>query len=386
MNLNRLVGKIEDDPNGPSLLVVGGIHGNEASGVLALERVVNDLKSKSLSLRGNFYAIKGNIAALEKTQRFVDQDLNRLWHQDTIDKIENGTFEARISEEKEMEELYLLFKSITSKNTGPFYFIDLHTTSAETIPFLTVNDSLLNRSFTVHYPLPIVLGIEEYIQGPVLSYINELGYVAFGFEAGQHDDPLSIDNHYHFTFMSLYLALLLPKDYPLQNHMDALEENSKGVKGFYEILSRFAIKDQDDFQMKDHFQNFETIAINTHLANYNGEKVLAKENALIFMPLYQKQGNDGFFTMRKIPQFFMSLSATLRRLKFDSILTLLPGVSWFQEEKSTLIVNRKVAKFLTKSIFHLLGYRARKLDRNHWIMSNREWASRHSDYKLVDWK
>ena len=39
---------------------------------------------------------------------------------------------------------------------------------------------------------PIVLGIEEYLQGPLLSYINTLGYVSLGFESGQHDNKQAI--------------------------------------------------------------------------------------------------------------------------------------------------------------------------------------------------
>ena len=54
--------------------------------------------------------------------------------------------------------------------------------------------------------MPIVLGIEEFLNGPLLSYINEMGYVAFGFEGGQHDSPLAYKNHKSFIYLSLLYA------------------------------------------------------------------------------------------------------------------------------------------------------------------------------------
>lgn len=47
-----------------------------------------------------------------------------------------------------------------------------------------VNDSFLNCIYIKNYLLFIVLGIEEYLEGFLLNYINELGYVVFGFEGG----------------------------------------------------------------------------------------------------------------------------------------------------------------------------------------------------------
>jgi len=47
------------------------------------------------------------------------------------------------------------------------------------------------------------LGIEEFLEGPLLSYINELGYLAIGFEAGQNDRLASFENHKAFIYLSM---------------------------------------------------------------------------------------------------------------------------------------------------------------------------------------
>lgn len=51
-----------------------------------------------------------------------------------------------------------------------------------------------------------MLGIEDYVNGTLLNYINELGYIALGYEAGQHDDPRSIGKHIVFIYPSLVFA------------------------------------------------------------------------------------------------------------------------------------------------------------------------------------
>jgi hypothetical protein len=45
------------------------------------------------------------------------------------------------------------------------------------LPFITINDALINLKFSNCSPISIVLEIEEYLEGPILNYLNSLGYV-----------------------------------------------------------------------------------------------------------------------------------------------------------------------------------------------------------------
>ncbi len=137
--------------------------------------------------------------------------------------------------------------------------------------------------------------------------------------------------------------------------------------------------------MKPGFINFQQIQKGQQLAVSNGQAVNAPQQGKIFMPLYQSQGNDGFFTIRSIPPFFLRLSAMLRKIHFERILSLLPGVNWVSDKQDTLTVNRKVARFFVKQFFHLLGYRSKRIDKNYLIMKSREAASRERDYVEVIW-
>jgi hypothetical protein len=74
----------------------------------------------------------------------------------------------------------------------------------------------------------------------------------------------------------------------------------------------------------------------------------------------------------------------LRRIKFDHILPILPGVSWTDESKSVMRVNLKIARFFTKPFLHLLGYRSKTTD-NQWLtVRSREAASRFKEYQKLN--
>ena len=166
IRVNRLIAKIEGEKKGPTVVFFGGIHGNETSGVLAIKEALTNVNSEHI--KGTIYGIAGNLKALEKQQRFIDEDLNRLWTKERIAIIKNKT--NLNTEEFELLELLNILDTILETNQPPFYFIDLHTTSSKTLPFITINDALINRKFSKQFPVSIVLGIEEYLNGPLLSY------------------------------------------------------------------------------------------------------------------------------------------------------------------------------------------------------------------------
>ncbi|MEM7298532.1 MAG: succinylglutamate desuccinylase/aspartoacylase family protein, partial [Bacteroidota bacterium] len=246
--IERLIGKIEGETPGPTLIFMGGIHGNEPAGVFALKKVVDYLKPRNVV--GNIYAIAGNLSALKKGIRYNQEDLNRLWTKQQVENLPNNSTETENLDIAEQIEVNNIINDILETEGGPFYFFDLHTTSSETLPFLAVNDSLLNRAFTVQYPLPIILGIEEYLDGPILSYINELGYVAFGFEAGQHDDMASIENCIAFILLTLTFTGSLSKDQiDYHKHFEILAKTTGGDTQLFEIYYRYLVENEEEFEM-----------------------------------------------------------------------------------------------------------------------------------------
>ena len=386
VNTERIIGNVEGKQRGPTLIFMGGIHGNEPAGIFAMKRVYDFMISSRLEVKGSIYFIAGNLNALKKGIRYEHEDLNRVWTRERIDLLpENEEFTDN-TEITEQIEINKLIRSILKSHTGPFYFFDIHTTSSETLPFLTVNDSLLNRAFTSQYPIPIILGIEEYLSGPILNYINELGYVAFGFEAGQHDDLASIENAEAFCYLSMvYTESINQEAISFQHFFDLLAKNIGDARQIFEIVFRYAVKETEEFRMEPGFFNFQKVHKNQLIAMSNGKEVKAKKNGRIFMPLYQPQGADGFFAIQQIRKLFLNLSTKMRKNKLDRLLVYLPGVSWFDHRRSALVINKSIARLLAKKLLHLLGYRSIEKGENYLFAYNRESESRKPEYCKTRW-
>ncbi len=382
-SVDRIINKLEGGKKGITVVVFAGIHGNESSGIFALQEVFKNIEN--CQINGSIYGISGNLKALELNKRFIDEDLNRIW---TFEKLERLVRKQELNtEEQEQSELFDVLNEILSLNPGPFYFIDLHTTSSKTLPFITINDALINRRFSKQFPVPIVLGIEEYLNGPLLTYINQLGYVSLGFESGQHDDPDSISNHISFVYLALvYTRVLKEADIAdFKEHYIRIQLASNNQSDIYEVIHLHKIMPNDMFKMKNGFKSFQPIEKGTLLATSNGKEIISDKKGFLFMPLYQEIGDDGYFIIRRVKPFFLRLSAVLRKIKVDNLLVLFPGINWEDKRKHAIKVNLKIARFFAKQMFHLLGYRSKQIDDTHLKLYNRARNAKTDMYERESW-
>lgn len=383
IEVDRFIGKIENNSEGPTVVFFGGIHGNETAGVFALKHLFENISPDQIN--GSVYGITGNLRALKSDQRFVNFDLNRIWTEENLAALKHKVDVD--TEEKEQFELYEILKDILKNDKPPFYFIDLHTTSSKSLPFITINDAMINRKFSQQFPVPIVLGIEEYLNGPLLSYVNTLGYVSLGFESGQHDEKEAISNGIAFINLALEVAKSF-KNENLSNqekHFNQLNQYTLNHKETFEVIYVHHIENGEVFKMEPDFESFQHVKKGTLLAQSDGKNIIAEYSARLFMPLYQKRGQEGFFIIRKIEPFFMYLSAVLRKVRADNLLVILPGVSWDNRKKGVIQVNLKVTRFMAKPLFHLLGYRSKQIDETHLRLYNRERVSKLGMYKDLKW-
>jgi len=350
---------------GPVIVLFVGIHGNETAGIEAIDNIKESLKSDEWDLHGTIYAVTGNIEALKKGVRFVDVDLNRLWELfDTEHDYSRGNGSDHPSEYLESLQIKSALDTIFEqhRNDGSeFIFADLHTTSSESCAFILLNDTLSNRDIARKFPVPQILGIEENIHGTLLSYINNLGYKAIGFEAGAHMAVDSINRSEAFLWMLFHNAGVIQLDKQAINyHAEQLQAHPDVPDTYYDIRYHHYIEDNTKFEMLKGFKNFDIIEKGTPLAYDHGELIRAEISGRIFMPLYQQSGNDGFMIIDTVSPFWLRLSSYLRKSFVHNLLKYLPGVS--QLDSQIFEVNLRIARFLVKDIFHLFGYRVTEKD------------------------
>src|SRR5699024_8955499 len=295
-NLTRIIGIYESGNKGNLLFITGGIHGNEPAGVLALQRIFKILAKEKPEIKGKVVGVTGNLKAIQEGVRFIDEDLNRTWTEGNIRaKTENS------HEKKEMFDIISVLNRYPEKEVNKRYFLDCHTTSSRTEPYISVQDVNDNLDWAQHFRTYIIRGFSDIVEGCIDHYESRIGLTGFVFEAGQHDDKKSIQHHEGMIWLALQKACDLDfdaMDYDFKYAKD-LNERRSSQKTF-EIVYRHGIESGNDFTMKPGFDNFQKIKKGELLARENEEPIYSKWNAHIFMPLYQKQGDDGFFILKEV--------------------------------------------------------------------------------------
>lgn len=119
------------------LVISCGIHGNETAPVELVEQLIEQIFSGAIKVRSRVLFILGNVAALRLGQRFVEEDMNRLFSR-TPD-VEDGVEKRRAA----MLEMHVMRFFQASTEQGPRFHYDLHT---------AIHGSLIEK-FAI-YPLP----------------------------------------------------------------------------------------------------------------------------------------------------------------------------------------------------------------------------------------
>jgi len=359
-SLQRKVGDLRGREPGPLLVCVAGIHGNEPAGVRALERVFAALGGDRDRLRGRFVGFLGNVRALGRGVRFIDMDLNRAWTEERVLALSGEAPDgAQASEDLDQHELLRSLYEVIESHAGPVYCIDLHTTSATGGPFATLGDTLRNREFALRFPVVKLLGIEEQIEGGLLEWLNRLGHVTLGFEGGQHDDPSAITLHEAFIWQALeHAGLVDPEVIPDRERFEeVLVQASRGLPPIIEVRHRHPIRPSDRFQMQTGFRHFQWVEQGEVLATDVSGPIRATESGYLLMPLYQGQGEDGFFLGRAVHGAWLRMSKLARNARLPEVAHWLPGVRKKPGDASTVLVDSRLARWQTIQVFHLPGYR-----------------------------
>jgi len=359
-DLPRQLGE-QGQPGAATLVCVGGLHGNERPGVLALQRIFERLEANASGLIGRIVGLAGNRAALARDQRFQSDDLNRIWTQARVARVRT----APAPDVPEDEELRALSAAIDAEleRSDQVSVLDLHSTSGQGPAFTTLDDTLANRVLAFALPAVHVLGLEEELSGTMIGSLNERGVTAIGFEAGQHDAPESIERAEAAIWIAMETCGVLAKGArpEVAAARKRLTTDRADHPAVVEIRYRHPVHAGDGFVMQPGFVNFQSIRKGQLLATSASGPIPAPLSGMMLMPLYQSQGNDGFFIIRRVNPAWLAVSAAARRLRIDRFVHWLPGIRRHPELAGAFLVDSSRARWFALQCFHLLGFKRRTI-------------------------
>ncbi len=193
----------------PLIAIVGGMHGNEPCGRLAMEALLERASGGTLQVRdGTLFLIHGNPAASAIGKRHTENgaDLNRLF---SYDFEENLPFERWTAEHHRAVELRPILEALDAA-------LDLHSASAPTPPFGIVSTVPEARPLGRELGLPYLTHGWE---GPgllgdqvLLNVLTKRNKPSFAVECGQHDDPQSTQRAHDTAAHFLVATGILPRE------------------------------------------------------------------------------------------------------------------------------------------------------------------------------
>lgn len=305
----RVIGRFTGSERGPLLIVLGGIHGNEPAGIEALKLIfkmleVEPIANPDFQFFGRLVGLRGNIQALERHQRYLNEDLNRMFTPEKIREVLEKRPEELGPEERELLDLVLTIdEEVMNYQPDEMILLDLHTTTAFGGIFSIATDDDRSLEIAVELHAPVVRGMLQGLDGTTLHFIEHHRFfnirsTAVCFESGQHDEHLSVNRAIAGVINCMRTIGSVKGEHVENQHDRLLREFSSGLPKVTNLVYKHNIHPGDDFRMYGHYKNFQAIEKGELLARDKNGDIHAPADGLILMPLYQKQGEEGFFIVQ----------------------------------------------------------------------------------------
>ena len=308
--MERKIGEYTGQEYGPLIICIGGIHGNETAGLKAIDLILKMLEVEPITnpdfvFRGKFVAFRGNIPAIKAGRRYIHKDLNRNFNKHRLDKIHHREIPPKYIEDIEAIQLILAIKEEIKKyDAQKLVIIDLHTTSSPGGIFTIVRDDEDSLRVALEMHAPVVLGMIEGIKGTTMHYFTSenLGVVSrtITFESGQHEAASSVNVAISGIVAAMRGMGCFDEENVESQHDKILKEFSQHLPNVTKLICKHSIVEGDGFKMEPDYLNFQQVRKGEVLASDNTGPILAESNGLLLMPLYQDQGEDGFFIIERI--------------------------------------------------------------------------------------
>ena len=305
---NRIICRYDGQKRGPLLICLGGMHGHEPAGILAVQEVAGllDIESginEDFQYRGRLLGLRGNLAAIQKKQRFINRDLNRMLTPEEVNRVRGLQPSELADEDKECREIIDVIEAEIKQYAPSFTLIlDLHTTTADGGIFTIAAEDEMSRNLAKGLHAPVVLGMEKKLTGTTLNYFNQPSNQRYCivFEAGRHDDPQGMHRSVAAIINCMRNIGSVDPNVVDHKHDGLLIGMSIGFPKVTRLIYHYKIRPDEHFVMKPGYKNFQQLHAGEELARNENGIVHAPFDGLILMPKYQPQGEDGFFIVEPI--------------------------------------------------------------------------------------
>ena len=258
--------RITTDVKGPRVVMFSGVHGDEISGIHAVEKLFFDFFNGTRTLlKGSLTLTRSNAHAIAAERRYLKYNLNRMYKDEYGPDIDRNEYEYTRAQE---------LKSILRECD---YFLDLHSAPIAQEPFLIAEQHAIG--FFSKLGLPhIIMGWNKFSGGTTggdgENYANMHGAIAATLESGSHFEKRSNDVAYRTVITMLSLLGMI----------DGVKDASRAEA---EVIDMYAVvtKEADDFRYAGNVENFQRFKRDEAFAFQNGKPITVKEDTILLIPM-----------------------------------------------------------------------------------------------------
>lgn len=261
---------IEGKKNGPCVVIMGAVHGNERLGEALITRLLHDIKPENL--HGELILIIGNPDAYADHKRFIDSDLNRLFGPQ-IETLMKKPPHPLNREEKRAVEIAPFLQEAD-------YLLDIHSTIKPSVPFVYCENTKAHLDLAYLFETEYLVSPASHCRIPDLTscsdnYVDQHGGIGITYEAGWHRGPTIFPEVIAKTYQFLYAAGSLE---PISNSKKSKKLPKKVA------ISDYFIPHSTDFHFKKDFSNFDCVEKNEVIAEDKGKFYKAQKKSFMVFP------------------------------------------------------------------------------------------------------
>ena len=257
--------KLDSHKDGHVLAIFCGVHGNEKTGILAVQKLLDNL----ILTKGILYIVFANPLAIKNNIRFVEQNLNRCF-------IKSQTGSSY--EEKRAQFLMNVLDNCDA-------LLDLHDSNTDNSISFAITDSGLDvvKHMNLEY---VVTGFDKLEPGASDGYMHKLGKIGICLECGSiKHSTKNLDFAYDsiLQYLQYFDAIdtIVPRHHINQKHLH---------------VEQCQLVTSNSFKLLHDFSDFETLPKGYVIAQDEFKTyITTKEQVILFGSSNKPVGSEAYF-------------------------------------------------------------------------------------------